>query len=61
MRKQSVLMAEEALAETIVGAPIQGARRLQRAKKMGTWMMLQLSTLNVTELGTQEWRDVLFL
>ena len=61
MQKRSVLLEEEALDETIVGAPIKGARRLRRAKKMGAWMMLQLSTLNVIEVGTQEWRDALFL
>ena len=51
VRKWSVLLAEEALYETIAGGPVQGARRLQRATKTGAWMMVQPSTVNGTELS----------
>ena len=52
MRKRIILLAEEALAETIVGDPVQGARRLQRATNTGAWLTVQPSTVNGTELGT---------
>ena len=32
-----------------------------RAKKTGAWLKVQLSTVNGTELGAQEWRNALFL
>ena len=35
--------------------------RLQRETKTGTWLTVQRSTVNGTELGAQEWRDALFL
>ena len=35
VRKRSVLLAQEALTETLAGGPFQGARRLRRAKKTG--------------------------
>ena len=61
MRKRSVLRVEEALGETLAGAPVQGARKLQRATKMGAWLTVQPSTINGTGLGLQEWRDALLL
>ena len=51
----------EALVETLSGEPVQDARRLQRATKMGTWLIVQPSTVNGTEIGEQEWLDALFL
>ena len=53
--------SEEALAETLAGAPVQAARRLRWVTKTGAWLMVQPSTVNGTELGAQEWRDDLFL
>ena len=55
MQKQRVLLADEAMAETLAAPPVQGARQLQQATKMGEWMMVQPSTVNGTELGAQEW------
>ena len=37
------------------------ACRLRRAAKTGAWHKVLPSTVNGTELGSQEWRDVLFL
>ena len=37
------------------------ARCLQRATKTRSWLIVQPSTVNGTELGSQEWRDDLFL
>ena len=54
MRKRSVLMAEKALAETIAGAPVQGARRLQQETNTGVWLTVQPSTVNRAELGARE-------
>ena len=53
VRKRSVLWAEEVMAETLAGAPVQGARRLQRMTKTGALLMVQPSTVNGTELGAQ--------
>ena len=55
------MQAEEALTETLAGAPVQDARRLRREKKTGEWLTVQSSTVNRTELGVQEWQDALFL
>ena len=48
--RQSQQWAKEALAATLEGAPVQHARRLQRATKTGAWLTVQLSTVNGTEL-----------
>ena len=61
MRKRSVLREEETLVETLVGAPVQGARRLRQATKTGACLTAQMSMVDGTELGAQEWRDALFL
>ena len=49
------------LETTIAGAPGVVTRRLQRDKKTGAWMTVQLSTVNGTELGAKEWQDAAFL
>ena len=46
---------------TIVGAPVLGARKMRRATNIGTWLRVQPSTVNGTEMGLQEWRNFLFL
>ena len=61
MRKRSFWLAEESLAETLLGVPVQCTHQLRRATKTGAWMTVQPSTVNEMELGTQEWRDALFL
>ena len=43
------------------GGPVLHTRRLRRATKTGAWLIVQPSTVNRTELGSQEWRDTLFL
>ena len=55
------MWSEEALEETLAGAPAQVACRLRRVKNTGAWLMVQPSIVNGTELGAQEWRDALFL
>ena len=55
MQKRSVLRAEEALSETLAGNPVQDACFLRSETKTGDWLMVQLSTVNGTELGVQEW------
>ena len=52
---------EEALTAALERSPVLHARRLRRAKKTGAWLKMQPSTVNGTELGSQEWRDALFL
>ena len=59
--KWSVLLEEEDLAETLAGAPSQGAHLLRWEMKTGSWMTVQPSTVSGTELGVQEWRYALFL
>ena len=49
------------LETTIARAPGVVTRRLQRDKKTGAWMTVQLSTVNGTELGAKEWQDAAFL
>ena len=49
------------LETTIARAPEVVTRRLRRAKNTGAWLTVQLSTVNGTELGVQEWRDAAFL
>ena len=51
VRNRIVLLAEEALAETLAGGPVQGARLLQQATNTGAWMTVQPPTVNGTELG----------
>ena len=36
-------------------------RRLWRGTKKGAWLKVPLSTVNGTELESQEWCDILFL
>ena len=56
VRKRDVMRSEETLEETLSGAHVQVACRLRRATKMGSWLMVQTSSLNRTELGVQEWQ-----
>ena len=53
VQKRIVLLEEEALVENIVGDPVQGAYRLQRAAKAGAWLMVKPFTVNGKELGVQ--------
>ena len=61
VRKKSVLWVEEALEETLAGAPVQYTCCLRQTTKTGEWMKVQPSMVNVMELGAQECRDALFL
>ena len=60
-RKRNTLRSDEALEETLEGAPVHVACRLWWAKKTGAWLTVQPSTVNGTGLGAQEWRDALLL
>ena len=53
--------AMASLEATIAGAQEVVTHRLRRATKTGAWLTVQPSTVNGTELGAQEWRDVSFL
>ena len=59
--KRGVLLAEEALAETLAGPPVQGNRRLLWETKTGAWLTVQPFTVNGMKLCVQEWLDSLFL
>ena len=61
MQKRNILQAEEALLETLSGAPVQDACRLRWMAKTRAWMKVQPSTVNGMKMGVQEWRDALFL
>ena len=61
VRRRGQIRAEEALTAALEGAPVLHARCLQRAAKIGAWLTVQPSTVNGTELGSQEWRDAFFL
>ena len=43
------------------GAPVLQARRMRRVEKTRDWLTVLPFTVNGTELGTQEWRNALFL
>ena len=43
------------------GDPVQHTRRLRQATNTGAWLKVHPSTINGTELGSQEWRHALFL
>ena len=61
MGKRSALRAEGSLAGTITGTQVQVARPLRQMTKTGAWLTVHPSTVNMTELGAQEWRDSIFL
>ena len=61
MRKRNSFLSEESLAKNLLGALVQVAHRLWQATKTLSWLTVQPSTVNETELGVQEWRDALFL
>ena len=61
VRRRSKQQSEEALAATIEGPLVQGARQMQRVTKTEAWMTVQPYRVNGTELGLQEWCDALFL
>ena len=52
---QNERRSNEALEETLAGAPVQVARRLKRVSKTGAWPTVHPLTVNRTELGAQEW------
>ena len=61
VRTRSAQWAEEALATTIAGDPVQGARQLQRDTKTGEWMTVQPSMANRKDMGAQKWQYAPFL
>ena len=61
VRRRGQIWAEEDLTAALEGALVLHARRLQRATKTRAWLTVQSSTVNGTELGSQELRDAIFL
>ena len=61
MRHRGNKCAEEALTAALEGPPVLQARQMRRAAKTGSWLTVLPSTVNGKELGSQEWRDALFL
>ena len=61
MRNQSVIWEEKALEETLERASVKASCRLRKLMKMGAWLTLNPITVNGTEVGVQEWQNVLFL
>ena len=61
VRRRGQNWAEEALMAALEGPPVLHARCLQQAAKNRAWLTVLLSTVNGTELGSQECRDALFL
>ena len=61
VRRRGQRRAEEALTAALEGPLVQRALQLRRATKTGAWLAVHPSTVNGTEMGTQEWRDALFL
>ena len=61
VRKRGEIRAEEALTAALERAPVLQACCLRRAEKTEAWLTVLPSTVNGTDLGSQEWRDALFL
>ena len=61
MRHRGVQRAEETLTVALEGAPVLQERRMRRAAKTRSRLMVLPSTVNITELGAQEWHDALSL
>ena len=61
VRRRGQIQAEEDLTAALEGAPVFHARQLQQAAKTRAWITVLPSTVNRTELGSQECRDALFL
>ena len=61
MRHRGEERAKAVLTAALEGAPVQQARRMLRAAKIGAWLTVLPSTVNGTDLVAQECRDALFL
>ena len=61
IRRKNAEEAETALGEARATALKPDAQRMGRIQWTGTWLSVPPSTVTGTELGTQEWRDSLFL
>ena len=51
----------ESLTALAGGLSQMDACCLYRRQKMGVWLLVASSSLNITDLGAQEWRDSIFL
>ena len=58
---QNVEAEETDLVEARATASKPDSWRLGRIQRLGAWLSVLPSTVNGTELGSQEWRDSLFL
>ena len=56
-----VINSKSVLEKVVSDAPNLDARQLRRGTKSASWLTLQPSTANGTELGAQEWQDALLL
>ena len=58
---QLVQYTQMALEEAMDMSPVLDSNLLRRVTNMGEWLIVLLSMVNGTELGSQEWRDSIFL
>ena len=61
IRRRRVQDAQTAMEEVMTAAPTLDAYQLIWRTWMGAWLIVLVSTVNWTELGAQECRNVLFL
>ena len=53
--------AEKALGESQAAASTKDSQQMIKIQRKGAWLSVLPSTVNVTELGAQKWRDSIFL
>ena len=51
VRQRGQRQVEEALTAALEGPPVQHARRMRQTTKTGAWLIMQLPTVNGTEMG----------
>ena len=61
IQRRHIQDSQTALEEAMAGSPALDACRLRQGIKTGAWLTVLLSTVNGTDLGSQEWRYILFL
>ena len=61
IRCQHVQDAQIALEDYMAESPVSDACQMRQGTNTGLWLTVLPFTVNGTELGDQEWHDVLFL
>jgi hypothetical protein len=61
LQKRKNVECSESLASSLLLMPVETRRTIRRGKETGMWLTLAPSTVNGTELSSQEFRDHLFL